>query len=250
MKEKVTAIIQARATSERLRGKVFADLSGKSVLEHVFLSLKNCPEVSEIYVATTTNKEDDKIVELAQKYNIPYIRGSEDDVLSRFDEVSKITDSDVFVRITADDPLLDPEVTGKVIKEFTSGDYDYVSNIIERSWPRGMDTEVFSREALERSVEESDLDEYKEHVTLYIRANGEKFKIKNVSSSPEENMPELRLCVDTEDDYKLIKIIFDNLYEEGKIIHVGEVLNFLRDNPKYMEINKHIEQKKTLGKVY
>lgn len=250
MNNKVTAIIQARATSERLRGKVFADLSGKTVLEHVFISLKNCPEISEIYVATTVNKEDDKIVELAQKYDIPFIRGSENNVLSRFEEVSKITDSDVFVRITADDPLLDPEVTGKVIKEFILGDYDYVSNIIERSWPRGMDTEVFSRKALERSVRESDLDEYKEHVTLYIRANAEKFKIKNVNSSPEESMPELRLCVDTEDDYKLISIIFDNLYQEGKIIHVGEVLDFLRDNPKYMDINKHIEQKKTLGEIY
>jgi len=250
LNNKVALIIQARATSERLPRKIFADLAGKTVLEHVLIAMKSCKLPDEIYVATTINEEDDQIAHIAEKYNIICVRGDEMDVLSRFEMVSKISDANVFVRITADDPLLDPNVTDIVIADYLKGGCDYVSNIVERSWPRGLDTEVFSRTALETTLKDADLKDYREHVTLYIRANPDKFSIRNVSSPPEEYMPSLRLCIDTNEDYELLKVIFGHLYKEGEIIRIGEVIKFLEDNPKYLEINNTIEQKKTLGKVY
>jgi spore coat polysaccharide biosynthesis protein SpsF len=170
--------------------------------------------------------------------------------LSRFEEVSKNSDSDIFVRITADDPLLDPNVTDMVIANFFKGDFDYVSNMVERSWPRGMDTEVFSRESLDATLENADLDDHKEHVTIFIRTNPDKFNIQNVSSLAQERMPDLRLCIDTQEDYEFLKIVFDNVYVKGEIIRVGEVLKFLRSNPQYLDINGSIEQRKIFGKVF
>lgn len=250
MERKVTAIIQARTTSERLPKKVLANLEGKKVIEHVFLAIQNALLVDEIILATTTNKEDDILVEIANEYNIKSVRGDEFDVLSRFVKIANECDSDILIRFTADDPLLDPGVIDSVVGTFLKGGYDYVSNIIDRSWPRGLDTEVFSKEALLRSSELSTNSDYKEHVTLFIRTNQQDFNQKNVRAMKQEQMPDARLCIDTEEDYTLLKAIFAALYIEDKVIRINEVIQFLNANPILLELNKEIEQKPVFGKIF
>lgn len=247
---KVVAVIQARTTSERLPQKVLANLKGKAVLEHVFLAVRSAVLVDEIILATTTNKEDDILTEIAASYNIPVVRGSEDDVLSRFAQAAEITDADTFIRFTADDPLLDPTVINTVVGYFLKNDYDYVSNIIDRSWPRGLDTEVFSRKALMRCIELGQATEHKEHVTLFIRMHPELFPQANVAALPEECLPEARLCIDTVEDYQLLQAIFDKFYQEGQIIKVVDVVRWLKENDNMMNLNASVIQKSVFGKIF
>ncbi len=248
--KKVAAVVQARTTSHRLPQKVLATLSGLRVIDHVINAIKEASLIDEIILATSSNKEDDILCDIAKQHNVKFVRGTEDDVLGRFILASKITDADIFIRHTADDPLLDPYIIDRIVGFFLKTNTDYVSNILERSWPRGMDTEVFSREALIRCDKLSKEKEHREHVTLFIRMNPELFSLKNIKSPKSENFPNIRLCVDTYEDYEMMSKIFNALYEEGIILRVQRVIKFLHDHPEVLEINSTIEQKKVFGKVF
>jgi spore coat polysaccharide biosynthesis protein SpsF len=135
-----------------------------------------------------------------------------------------------------------------VIGEFLKGDCDYVSNMVERSFPRGMETEVFSREALETSYRDSVRQEDREHVTIYIRSNSQLFRIRNVSALPQDTWPDLRLTLDTEDDYALLSAVFDALYRPNEVLRSGAVIAWLRQHPNVSRINAHIKQKPVFNK--
>lgn len=234
--------------SERMPGKVLKELAGIPSLVHIFNILRASKKLDGFAVVTTVLSEDDIIEKICIKESVNVIRGSVHDVLDRFRIACLRMKPQRIIRVTGDDPLMDPEIIDKVINEHCEGDYDYTSNMIERTYPRGMDTEVIEYKALEESWRAtSDRDDC-EHVTLYIRRHPGLFKINNVKN---ENNPtdDLRLCLDTKEDYELISEIYKNLYR-GEPIKLGNVLRFLDENPQLRKINSNIKQKPVKGKVF
>lgn len=239
----VVCIIQARVGSTRLPKKVLREICGKTVLEHDVDRLKKVKNIDKIVIATTTEEKDIEIVSEAERLEINYFRGSEKDVLSRYYYAAKVYNADVVVRVTSDCPLLDPDVTEATIKYYLDNKekYDYVSNTLERTFPRGLDTEVFSFEALEKAFNEATLDRDREHVTAYIYTNKERFSLAYYKSNTDYSI--YRWTLDTEEDFKLINIIYNELYEEEKVFKMNDILNLFSKRRELLEINRDIEQK-------
>lgn len=240
---KVVCIVQARIGSTRLPGKVLKDICGKTVLEHDLDRLRRVKNIDDIVIATTTSEKDIAIVKECERLKVKCFRGSEEDVLSRYYFAAKENGADVVVRITSDCPLLDSEVTESVIQCYleNSGEYDYVSNTIDRSYPRGLDTEVFNLCALEKAFNEATSQRDREHVTPYIWDNDNIFK--NYQYKNETDYSDFRWTLDTEEDLKLISIIYEQ-FKDKDYFDMNDIVKFLDKNPEVKEINKGIEQKK------
>jgi spore coat polysaccharide biosynthesis protein SpsF (cytidylyltransferase family) len=163
------AIIQARMGSSRLRGKVLEDLDGAAVLARVIARAKAIPGIERVGVATPDTPENDAIAAEAERRGALVHRGPEHDVLARYAGAAKAWDASVVMRITSDCPFLDSQVSGGVLALFLKGGLDYASSIDPRTWPKGLDTEVFSRAALDEAHEKATLQPDREHVTPYIR---------------------------------------------------------------------------------
>jgi len=165
----VVAIIQARMTSTRLPGKVLADIAGRPSLERMIARVRSSKRLSNIVVATTTNATDDPVVILCEKLGVVVFRGEEMDVLGRFQAAAQSVDAAHIMRLTADCPMIDPGVLDDMIEMYASRNWDYVSNCVNRTYPDGLDAEVFTREALEEAAVVATHPIQREHVTLYIR---------------------------------------------------------------------------------
>jgi spore coat polysaccharide biosynthesis protein SpsF len=240
-KRKVGIITQARTTSTRLPGKVLLETVGKTVLEHGIDRLRwsGYP----IFVATTINQTDDVIVSLCEKLSVFYHRGSEDDVLSRYYECAQKFNLDIIVRVTSDCPLVDGYLIKDGVEKFiASGENAYVSNCIERTYPRGFDFEIFSFKALEKACENASERFEREHVSPFIRNPDKNKGVSLISLTRTKNADQFRITVDEEDDFKLIKILIENYHLVGK--KAEEIITFLEANPEIANINAHVEQKK------
>jgi len=247
---KVVAIIQARMGSTRLPGKVMKKILGKPVILWDLDRISLSKLLDEIAVAIPYGKENDVIVDTMREYNDKVIiaRGSEDDVLDRYYRASLQTKADVVVRITSDCPLIDPVVIDKVIKRFLDNDCDYCSNSLTRTYPRGLDTEVFSFNALEEAWNKAKKDYEREHVTPYIVENPDIFKLLNVSN--DIDLSDLRWTMDTKEDYEFISEVYKRLYPKKQLFLMGDILELLDREPELIDINRHIEQKKNLRKCH
>lgn len=248
--KKIAAIVQVRLTSTRLPGKVLMDIAGKPMLWHVINRLKYSKKLGDIILAIPNTKENDILEKFAKENKVKYFRGSEEDVLSRYYETAKSFECDIMVNITSDCPLIDPRVVDLIIKRHLSSNTDYTSNILKRTFPRGLDTEVFNFEILEKIQREVKEPYQREHVTLYIRQYPERFNVQNIIANKKLRRPELRLTVDTKEDLKLIREIYRHLYKPKKIFTTEEFIDFLDKNPELKKINAHIKQKSVHGKVY
>lgn len=242
---KIAAIIQARFGSTRLPGKIFLELCGKPMLQHVVDRLKYSKRITDIVVATTIHKEDDKVQQFCEQNNILFYRGSSEDVLSRYYEAAKKINTDIIIRITSDCPLIDPVVLDKMIDEYIkinkTQKLDYLSNTIERTFPRGLDTEIFLFNVLEKAYNEATELPEREHVTPYIYKHPELFALKNFIN--EKDFSFYRWTVDTIEDFQLIETIYNELYNPGKIFLLKDVLNLFEKKPELMKINQNISQK-------
>ena len=241
---KTAAIIQARMGSTRLPGKVMKELKGKAVLWHDIQRIKQSKMIDDIIIATTTEKQDKIIYEKALEWGVKAFRGSEEDVLKRYYDAAAENDVDTLVRITSDCPLIDPQVIDEIIKYYNDNDYTLVTNagsdLEKRTYPRGLDTEVFSFNVLEEAFNKAEKKYQREHVTPYIYENYDDiFYYKN-----DKDLSNYRLTLDTKEDYKLIKAVYDNLYDEQHDFYLNEIIKFLVRNPDIAEINRKIEQKK------
>ena len=242
--KKVGVIVQARMGSTRLPGKVAKELVGKPMLAHIIERLKKAKKIDQIIVATSLKEDDQKVIEIVRNKNVDTYRGSEDDVLSRYIEAAEKYQLDVVVRVTGDCPLIDPVTIDELVSEFLENEgLDYMRL---EGYPRGLDTGICDIETLKRVEDEvtDDPDEvlYREHVTLYIYRNPEKFDI-GIKEAPEELKRDYRLCVDEIDDYKLIDELYRRLYREDEIIDIGDVITLLDNEPSLAMINSDIEQK-------
>ena len=245
---KIVAIIQARTSSTRLPNKVLKDLpydSSFTVLDQVIRRTKRAKLLDDVVIATTVEAEDEQIVEIAKRNQVLFFRGSVEDVLSRYYHTAREFKADVIIRITSDCPCIDWNVIDDVIKVYVENDFDYVSNTLKRTFPHGLDTEVFSFEALERTFLEAKEQMYREHVTLYIYTTNE-FRIDSVEAKGKLRHPEIRITLDTEEDYALLCAIYDFLYPEKEFFDVYDVVNLFEKKPWLYSINKKVVQKKQL----
>lgn len=240
---KVIIIVQARMTSTRLPGKVLKKVLGKSLLECQIERLQRVKLAQNIVIATTTNDTDQPIVDLCKKLNVAYFRGSETDVLARYHGAAMAYLADVVVRVTSDCPLIDPQIIDKVIKFYLDyyPEYDYVSNTLRRSYPRGMDTEVFSVKVLNEIFKDAVLQPDREHVTPFIYHHPERFKLANVTSTIDYSNH--RWTVDTYEDFELISNIISTLYPVKRLFNMQDCLDLLDKYPEWVRINANVQQK-------
>ncbi len=240
---RICATIEARMASTRLPGKVLADCVGKPMLELMIERLRRVPSLDGIVVATTVNGSDDPVAALAERLGVGCWRGSEEDVLSRVLEAAREHGIDVIVELTGDCPLIDPVVVERVIAEYRERKVDYVSNVLTRSYPIGMDTQVFSTAVLADVARRTDDAADHEHVSLYIYRHPEIYGLANVSAPPELARSELRLTLDTPEDLHVIRSVFEALYPGDPAFSLADILQFLDVSPEVAAVNAAVEHR-------
>lgn len=231
MKNKTVAIIQARMGSTRLPGKVLKPILGQPMLARMIERVKRAKTLDQILIATSTKPQDDSICHLADKVNLHYFRGSEVDVLGRFYQAAKKFSADIIVRLTGDCPLIDPAIIDTVVSRFKTSKSDYVSNVLDRTYPRGMDTEVFSFNALKLAQRLAKSAYDREHVTPFIYTHPRIFHLKNVTAPASLRHPEFHLTVDEPADLKLITAIFRHLYRKNIRFNLSQIITLLDQKP-------------------
>jgi spore coat polysaccharide biosynthesis protein SpsF len=237
-------IVQARMTSTRLPGKVLADLAGRPMFERQLERLARCTRADELIVATTTNADDDPLVELARRMDVGWYRGSEHDVLTRYAGAAAQARADLVVRVTSDCPLIDPVETDAVIEalETRRREADYAANFLERHLPRGLETEALWRDVLERVDRLGTSPSAREHVTHYIHAERpDRFALHAVRRPHEA--ADLRWTVDTPADLALVRRVYDELGLADREVDLATLIAWFRAHPDVAAINADVVQK-------
>jgi spore coat polysaccharide biosynthesis protein SpsF len=243
-KREAVAVVQARMTSTRLPGKVMMPVLGKPLLGYELERIARAGSISRIVVATTRNGTDDVVERYVSSLGFGVYRGSEDDVLGRYREAAAAFGASVVARLTADCPLIDPAVIDHVVNAFFDDESapDYASNVLgRRTYPRGLDTEVFTAKALEKSWKEAELPSEREHVTPYMYNHPEIFKLKGIYNGTDLSIH--RWTVDTKEDFTLIKLILEALYPSNSAFSLENIVNLMDSNSSLFDVNSHIRQK-------
>lgn len=225
--------------STRLPGKVLAELAGKPMLLHVVERARAIGGIDDVIVATTTNALDDQLVALMRRAGVDVFRGSETDVLDRYYQAAAAYRAKAVMRITADCPLLDPGTSEKVLRYFQGHPLDYASNVLERrTFPDGLDTEVFTFSALQRAWHEAALSSEREHVTPYIWKHPERFLLGGIGG--ETDLSHHRWTVDEPCDLEFIRALWQRLPNRG-VPALDQVLGVLQRHPELLRINAGLE---------
>lgn len=229
-------------------GKVMLPLDGQHVLTHDVQRAANSGIMDEVVVATPTARRDDIVARYGSRSGATVHRGSESNVLSRVFESADRVNADVVVRVTGDCPLIDPETLTEVAQPILSGRADYAANILERTFPRGLDVEAFTFESFERVHEAATDSHHREHVTPYYRENPDEFDVVNVASTEVFDDPQfrdrsdLRLTLDEADDYEVLREVYENVDYDG-ILPIRDAIRYV-DEHDLMALNESVEQKK------
>jgi spore coat polysaccharide biosynthesis protein SpsF len=236
----VVAIIQARMGSTRLPGKVLMDLGGKTVLARVVDRLRRATRVKEIVVATTDSAADEAIVQECHQLEVLTFRGSELDVLDRYHEAARVFAARAVVRITSDCPVIDPELVDETVRMFHDQRADYASNSLMPSYPRGLDTEVFTTVALERAWREAREPYQREHVTPYFYEHPELFNV--ISLRSRIDYCQYRWTLDTAADLTLLRKIYARFGSQNDF-DWRQAVRLMEREPELAELNSHVVQK-------
>ncbi len=252
-KRAIDIIVEARMRSSRLPGKVLLPAAGKPLLGHMIERLRRIKHVRHIIIASTVDPANLCIEELAGDLNVPYFKGEEIDVLKRVLRTAQQFETEIIVEITGDNPLIDPEISSAVIEAFLEREHsiDYASNDVghhrqgfDLTFPFGFSTKVFKTSVLEKvgRLARHPLD--REHVVNYLVKNAKLSKLYNLRASGVMKRPELRLTLDTPEDYRVIKGVFEALYQKEPAFGAKDILNFLDNKPELRDANKHIVQQR------
>ena len=234
----IGCIIQARMGSSRLSGKTLMKIDEKNtILDYVINQLSYSKLIDKIIIATTDLPEDDIICKTLISKKISFFRGSSKNVLDRYFQCAKKYSIDTIVRITADNPLIDQNVVDLIINEYNNIKCDYMTNIIDRTFPYGNEVEVFSIISLEKTWRNAKKPSELEHVTPFIREPNNKFIIKNIKN--KKNLSHLRYTVDRIEDIKLVKKITQNII--SRPILINDIINLYQKIPQIFEINKNVK---------
>jgi len=205
----VTAIVSARMGSSRLPGKVLLEVLGKPLLGHQVERIRRAASIERVVVATSTNPRDDAVADYCKTAGIDCFRGSEPDVLDRIYQAALAHGADPVVRLTGDDPLVDPGLLDRVVGAFLESGCEYAANVNPPTFPDGLDVEVIGLEALERIWREAGAPEDREHVTLYLRRSPGRFRTVNIAN--EEDLSHLHWAVDTPEHFAFVRTVFERL---------------------------------------
>ncbi len=235
----IAAIIQARMSSRRLPAKVLKPILGVPMLGRQIERVRRARTLDEIIVATSTHESDQELADFCQDIGVKCIRGSLDDVLGRYHLAAQSVDARVIVRLTGDCPLSDPNTIDALIGKYAEGGFDYVSNTLKPTFPDGLDTEVFSRQALETAYHNATLHSEREHVTPYLKTSDDisKFNFENAS-----DLSALRWTVDEPADFELVQNIFQALYPQAPDFAMTDILALLEQHPDWSNLNQNFER--------
>lgn len=237
---RIVATIEARMTSSRLPGKVVLPALGEPMLSHLVRRLQAVGSLDIIILATTVNAEDDVLVTIAEHHGIMVHRGSEHDVLGRVAEAAVAAGAEVVVGITADCPVIDPDLVDQAIRIFVANDVDFVSNSIVRSFPDGMDTNVVRASALADAAAEACSPDDREHTFLFIQRHPERFSRIALVAPPSLHWPELGLTLDESKDYELLKNVIEALGGLDPTFGCHATIDYLKSDPALVAINASV----------
>lgn len=235
-------IIQARMGSSRLPGKVLKPLGSLDVLSYGIVRCRAIQGVSEVIIATSNLSQDDVIAKWCEEHEVACFRGSEDDVLDRYVQCAKIYNPDYVMRVTSDCPFVDFEMASEIVSLMGNFRKDIV--LVEGDLPRGLVVELISFEALQRIHKVGSEDRHREHVTYYAYEFKDEFKSVTYKAPSNRIAPELRITLDTQEDYKLLKAVAEHF--QSPLVSSAEVIQYLKANPEVAKLNAHIEQKPVL----
>ena len=224
--------------------------SGITVLQQVIRRLKKSEKLDNIIIATTIDSEDDEIIRIAEKEQVGYFRGSKDDVLSRYYLAAEQNNIDHIVRVTSDCPCIDPKIVDAIIEKHLGTNSDFTSNVLHRTFPHGLDTEVISFETLRKVHLEAKQAFEREHVCPYIyKTNPKAFKICGFESSEKFFAPQIRITIDTETDYALLCAVFDFLYFDNEYFDTEDIITLFQRKPWLNFINRRVVHKAMFGSL-
>lgn len=233
------AIIQARMGSTRLPGKVLMNLCGEPILYHIIERAKQIKHIDQVLVATSERTEDNSIFDFCQSVDTNCFRGSEDDVLSRYfyaAQACHMAPDDIVIRLTADNPLVDPQVVDKLLMYFEQHNCAYAST---SGFPLGLGAEAFTFSQLKEAFEKASRPSEREHVTPYMYRDG---CLIGKLISPKD-YTHFRFTMDTLEDYAFIEKIYNILYQGSHDFYLNDIIDVLERDPSIAEINCHIRQK-------
>jgi spore coat polysaccharide biosynthesis protein SpsF len=238
------AIITARMTSTRLPGKVLLKVNKIPMIKILIDRLKKSKLIDDIVVATTNNRSDDILINFLKKNKIGHYRGSEENVLKRVVHASKIKNAKTITLITGDCPLIDYNLVDQCINTFKYNKCDFVSNANIRSFPDGMDVQVFKASSLYSSLKNSKKSKEFEHVTLHMRLNPKKYKTINIVAGSDLQYPKLGLTLDEQGDYLLIKNVIQHFWKKNnKDFCCKEIVEYLNKNKRLLNYNADVKRK-------
>jgi len=232
-------ILQARLGSKRFPGKTCKNINGQPMIWHVINRLKQVKQVSQIILATTKEKQDKILLDIASNEKIKRFSGSSDNVLERYYQCAKKFSIDPIIRITGDCPLIESQLIDEMAIFFHKNNYDYVSNTLEPTFPDGLDVEIISFKTLKILNEKSKLKSEREHVTSYIKKHKSEFRIFNFKNN--EDLSNFRWTVDEKEDLEFIRKIY-SLNNLKPNFNMYDVLKNISENPELLQINKNIKR--------
>ncbi len=233
----ILGILQARASSRRLPGKVLKPILGRPMLERQIERLRRAKRMDELVVATSTDASDDAIAALCQALAVDCFRGSLEDVLDRFYQAARRYAPRAVVRLTGDCPLADPQVIDQLIDMHLAGGFDYTSNVVKRSYPDGLDAEVTEFHCLETAWREATLPSEREHVTPFIRGQGKRYRFGDLMQP--QDLSSQRWVVDDPEDFVFITAIYEALYPENPTFTTTDILALLERRPDIAALMGH-----------
>ena len=240
---KYAVIMQARTNSSRLRGKVLKELNGKTVLEHDIERIRQSHYIDGIIIATTESKEDDAIVAVAKKCQVPFLRGSEEDVLSRYYYAALAFQAEHIIRITSDCPLIDPHVIDEIILCYEKEKPDIITNVPneweEMTYPRGLDLEIFPFWWLEKAFQEADRDYDREHVSPYIYDHAKNRYYYRYG----QDFSRYRWTLDTPEDWEVIEKVYAHFYHGIHNFYFEDIVRYMQEHPEIAMLNQNVQQK-------
>ena len=237
----ILAIVQARVSSRRLPGKVLLPILGRPMLALQLERLRRCRRPARLLVATSTDASDAPVAALCEREGVECFRGSLEDVLDRFYRAALVHRPDHVVRLTADCPLADPGLIDRVIEVHLEGSYDFTSNALVRTFPRGLDASVFRRALLEAAWREAKRPEEREHVTLYMKAQTGRYRFGDVRD--DTNRSHLRWTVDEQADFDFVRAVYERLYPANPAFGSEDVYRLLEREPGLADINRGVVQR-------
>lgn len=242
---KIDATIQARLGSSRLPGKVLAPILGKPLIEYQIERIRRSKIINRVLIATTTNPQDDAIVELAQRLGCECFRGSEDDVIGRVLGSLNHFEIEVNAEFQGDNSIPDPQIIDQVLGYYLDhcDKFDYVTNSLKTTYPPGLEVSVYPRWVLadaEARIVEPLL---REHVGIHIYQHPERYRVKNLEAPPEFRRPNLHLEVDTQEDFDLITTIYEHFMPINPEFSLADMIAFTDANPDLARGNENVERR-------